>query len=251
MKDIIALQYAFYRGLRSCSLFADFNIVLGREFLVAEEAKMAAIWQTPGPTGKSGLGMIIFVPDLLFPQPNGLQRQREFSIGIFEDRNVNYLPATVVKAGGQDLTVQGTGIPADDVGDLVIDFLWNWRLWRTSGLTFPDRALVQDRRFDGIYGVRAISILRQERGVANRPSEVTITDVGGRNITLTNTDGSDIWFTTDGFSYPGPDNNGSLAGETAATKYVGVFNVAANTTVFAASFANGKNPGQTAVKLIA
>jgi Fn3 associated len=238
MNDIVALQYAFYRGLRSCSLFHDFNIVLGREFLFADEVDMASLWQTPGPTGKQGLGLIVFVPDLVFPKPNSLQREREFSVGIFEERNLNLTPGT------------GTMVSADDVGDMVIDFMWNWRLWRSSGVVPASRALVEDRRFDGIYGRRAVGIIRQERSAPPRAAVPAIAVDGARFVTLSVPDGSAIYYTTDGFSYPGPATDGKLPGEQAATLYTAPFQVAANTTVLAAAFASGTNPSQTTALLI-
>ena len=327
MNDIVAIQYAIFRGLQSCALFDDYNIVLGREFLVASAVAQDAIWLTAGKTGKSGLGLIVQIPALLMPKPNSLQREREFSVGIYEERNANFAPpANPVVSGAEDVFLNGeytkfsatrwrnttggnlwyngiwflgdnaqakywdggdaSGYPyrgvygvqengigaaptvagypggtltqAEDVADSVIDFLWNWRLWRTSGLVPAERAVVPDPRFEGVAGFRAVVTLRQERAQPARcalPAIAAQTNGSLRTITLTVADGSDIYYTTDGFSLPSPKTDGSLPGETAAVKYSAPFDVAAGTIVMAAAWppsggGNAPLPSQTNNQLI-
>jgi len=226
LQDNIAIQYALFRGIRSCPVFDATNTVLGREYL-ASKVQQDAIYQTPAKNGLVGIGNIIQIPTLRFPKQNGLQREREYSVGIYEEPDSNWTPGV------------GTMRGADDWADLMIDFLWNWRLWRSSGLILRDAAVVPDARYadQGIVGVRAVCYLRQERPQPARAATPVITVDGGRNVTLTVTDGSDVYYTTDGFSTPAPDNDGSLPGEQAATKYAGPFQVEANTIILAAAWA--------------
>ena len=247
MTDQIAIQYALYRGLQSCALFAGMNVVLGREML-SQQVQQDAVWQVPAGNGQVGVGAIIQIPTLMFPKPNSLQREREYSIGIYEEPNRNFTPAAAGFAGG-------TMMAADDWADLVIDFLWNWRLWRASGLVPQERCVVPDTRFaeSGIVGVRAVCVLRQQRAQPARCNMPAIAVGSNRTITLTVNDGSTIWYTTDGFSTPAPANNGSLPGETAAVQYVAPFQVGANTTLLTAAWPNGgaaQLPSQTNDQLI-
>jgi len=238
MNDVVAIQQSLFHGLRSCQLFDSFNIVLAREFLVQSEMDMSAIWLTPR-NDKQGLGIIVQMPTLRFPKPNGLQRVREFSIGIYEERNINFNP---------DL---GTMMTAEDVGDLVVDFLWNWKLSRSSGLVLDDAALVPDDRFKsiGILGQAAKASLKQERRPLSRPATPVITSVGG-NVTLTVTDGSQIYYTTDGFSFPGPSNEGKLDSEQAAQLYSGPFPAVSGAVIMAMAWNDGLLPSQLADYLV-
>jgi len=232
VNDQIAIQYALLRGLQSSALFAGVNWVLGREML-AQQVQQDAVWQLPAANGQVGVGGIIQIPTLMFPKPNSLQREREYSIGIYEEPNRNFTPAAAGFAGG-------TMRAADDWADALIDFMWNWRLWRSSGLVPQERALVPDTRFAeaGIVGLRAVCVLRQTRQQPARCAMPQMAVDQYRNVTLTVTDGSDIWYTTDGFSTPAPANNGSLPGETAAVKYVAPFAVASGTIILSAAWPN-------------
>jgi hypothetical protein len=231
MNDQIAIQYALFRGMRSCALFNALNVVLGREYL-ASKVQQDAIWQTPAPGGEVGVGAIVQIPSLMFPKSNSLQRERQYSIGIYEEPDSNFTPEV------------GTFRGADDWGDVVIDFLWNWTLWRSSGLILRDAAIVPDAKFldQGIVGVKAVCYLRQER---RQPARCATPQIVNNNyvITLSSTDGSDIYYTTDGFSTPAPDNNGSLPGEQAAQKFGVPFQVAPGAVILAASYPNANTPG--------
>lgn len=239
-KDQLAIQYGLLRGLQSCALFNAANIVLGREYMSAKIGQ-DAVWQTPAPSGNVGVGMIVQIPQLLFPKPNSLQREREYSIGIYEEPDRNFTPPAAGFAGG-------TMTAADDWADDVIDFIWNWRLWRAGGLIPQERAVVPDTRFvdAGIIGVRCVCILRQER---NQPARCAVPQIGSADIgggqatvTLSVTDGSTIWYTTDGFSMPSPKTDGTLPGETAAVHYAGPFNVAVGTIIMCAAWPNNNGP---------
>lgn len=233
MKDVVAIQQALFHGLRSCSLFDPFNVVLGRQFLVQSEVQMDAVWMTPR-NGTVGLGLIVQIPALVFPKPNSLQRQREFSVGIYEERNINFTDGV------------GTLTAAEDVGDMLVDFLWNWRLWRSSGLVPDTRALIPDTRFPGIMGMMAKVTLRQERAQPARAAMPLITVDGSNVVTITVTDGSQIYYTTDGFSFPGPSNEGKLPGEEAAILYSAPFQADSGDIIMAVSFADGSLPSQLA-----
>jgi hypothetical protein len=241
--DNIAIQYALYRGLRSSSLFTGLNVVLGREY-IASKVEQDAVWQSPSPGGQAGIGAIVQIPSLMFPKPNSLQRTREYRIGIYEDPDANFTPDV------------GTLRAADDWADMVVDFLWNWTLWRASGLILQDRAVVPDARFAefGIVGVAAVCYLRQERSQPARCAPPVIFANPNRLVQLSNADGSPMYYTTDGFSTPAPDNNGSLPGEQAATLYNGPFAVPPGSIVIAASWPAAGNltslPSQTINQLI-
>lgn len=226
MNDQLANQYAIFRALQASAIFADANVVLGRDYL-ASKVQQDAIWQSPSPNGKQGVGLIVQIPTIRFPKPNSLQREREYRIGIFEEPNVNWTEGV------------GTFTSADDWADRVIDFLWNWKLVATaSGLTPDERAAVPDTRGAeaGIIGMAVVAVQRQERRQPPRAATPQIAVDGNRNVTLTVADNSTIWFTTDGFSYPAPSTDGSLAGEMKAVQYVAPFAVAAGTTVTAVAW---------------
>lgn len=240
MNDVVAIQYALYRAALSYTLFNPANVVLGRDYLAAK-VKQESPWLTPSPAGNQGIGMVIQIPTIRFPKPNSLQREREFSIGIYEEPDINNTPAAPGFGGG-------TLVSAEDWGDMVLDFVWNFYLWRASGLIPDTRAVVPDARFaeDGIIGVRAVCILRQERKQPARSATPAIVVANGQ-VTLSVTDGGTIYYTTDGFSYPSPATDGTLAGESAAILYQGPFALPASGVVFAAGFQNGILPSQTAI----
>jgi hypothetical protein len=231
MKDIVAIQQAIFHGLRSCNLFDSFNVVLGRELLAQSEIEMDAIWQTPR-NGAQGLGLIVQIPSLIFPGPNSLQRRRLFSVGIYEQRDMNFTPGI------------GTMTCAEDVGDLVIDFLWNWRLWRASGLIPDTNALVPDTRFPGVVGMLAKVALRQERAQPARAATPVIDAGDPNNVAITVADGSKIYYTTDGFSFPGKDNTGVLTGEQGATLYAAPFAAQSGQIIMAVAYLDGELPSQ-------
>ncbi len=243
MNDIISIQQAIFRGLQSCSLFSAFNIVLAREFLASAEVNLSAIWLTPGPTGKQGIGLLVQIPTVRWPNPNGLQRQRVFSVCVYEERNINFTAANGEFGGG-------TFQICEDVADQLLDFLWNWRLWRASGLIPETAAVAPDHSYPGIVGMKVSAYLRQEREQPARAATPVITVDANNNVTITVTDGSAIYYTMDGFSYPSPKTDGSLSGETAATLYGAPFSVAPGTTIMAAAFANGILPSQTSTLIV-
>jgi len=239
MNDLVALQYAIFRGMRSSTVFADANVVLGRDY-IARRIDMANAWLTPSKSGKQGIGLIVQVPATRFPKPNGLQRERLFGVAIYENPEDNWNPNV------------GTLRGADDWADSVINFLWSWQLWRSSGLVLEDHVTVEDKTYAkaGILGINAFAFLRQESKPLARAATPTIAIDGNHFVTLSVTDGSAIYYTTDGFSYPGPDTDGSLAGEQAAAVYSAPFQVAPGATLMAAAFGSAPLPSQTAVQLI-
>jgi hypothetical protein len=233
MNDIVAIQFALYRGLRSCTLFNNFNVVYGREFWLQAEVQVDAIWLTPR-NNFQGAGIIVQLPTLRFPKPNGLQRLRQFSICVYEERNLNFTPKV------------GSMTTAEDIADLVVDFGWNWRLWRSSGLILEDAAVVPDTRYPGIIGQSVQFNLRQERRQPARAATPVIDATDLNNVTLSVEDGSQIYFTTDGYSFPGPDNDGSLTDEQKATLYAAPFPVESGEVIQAAAFTDGLLPSQVA-----
>ncbi len=243
MNDLIAIQQAIFRGLQSCSLFQRFNIVLARDLLAAAEVKMDTIWLTPGPTGLQGVGLLVQIPSVRWPNPNGLQRQRVFSVGAYEERNINFTAAASGFGGG-------TFTICEDVADQLLDFLWNWRLWRASGLIPEETAIVPDRSYQGIIGMKVSVYLRQEREQPARAATPTIAVDANNNVTIRVTDGSAIYYTLDGFSYPSPKTDGTLTGEMPAVLYNGTFQAGQGITIMAAAFADGLLPSQTATLTI-
>lgn len=220
--------------MQSCSVFNPVNIALGREY-VAKRIDQSTAWLTAGPSGKFGIGMIILVPQIYFPKPNSLQRERVLGVGIYENPEDNWNPDV------------GTMLGGDDWADNVVDFMWNWHLLRSGGLVLEDHVTVEDNQHakKGIIGTIVLARLRQERKQTTRCAAPVMSADGGRNVTLTVTDGSAIWYTTDGESAPSPKTDGSLPGEQAATLYKAPFLVDANTVVLAAAFAENFLPSQT------
>jgi len=243
MNDLMAIQQGIFRGLQSCSFFNAFNIVLARDFLATAEVKMSSIWMTPGPTGQQGVGLLVEIPSVRWPNPNGLQRQRVFSVCVYEERNINFTAASGSFGGG-------TFQICEDVADQLLDFLWNWRLWRSSGLIPETSAIVPDKSHEGIIGMKVSVYVRQERAQPTRAATPSIEVDADNNVTMTVTDGSSIYYTTDGFSYPSPKTDGTLSGEQAATLYTAPSVSSANTVIMAAAFQTGLLPSQTAVVMI-
>lgn len=227
----LANEYAIFRGLQASTLFADANIVLGRNYL-ASQVQQDAPWLVPSVSGRQGVGIIVQVPTLRVPKPNSLQREREFSIGIYEEPNVNFTAGV------------GTFTDAVDWADRVIDFLWNWRPLGGSGLVPDERAAEPDTRFSeqGIIGVRCVFVARQERRPPPRCALPAIAVDGNRNVTITVTDGSQIWFTTDGFTYPAPSTDGTLPSEQKAQLYQGPFAAFAGAVITAVAWPASVNP---------
>jgi len=233
MDDIVALQQAIFHGLRSCRAFDPLNIVLAREFLLQSEVELSAIWQTPR-NEFQGCGLIVQMPTLRFPKPNGQQRERHFTVTIYEERNTNFTPNI------------GTMTTAEDWADLVLDFLLNWRLTRSSGLIPSDNAIRPDERFknEGALGQTVDMMLRQERAPKARAATPVI-DVSNPNaVTITVSDGSQIYYTTDGFSFPGPSNEGKLVDEEAALFYAAPFAADSGSIIMAVAYSDDKLPSQ-------
>jgi hypothetical protein len=247
--DILRSQYAIYHGLLSCDLFDGINVVLERDFLSQGVVDYAAIWQTPR-NGFCGAGLLVEVPTLELPKPNSLQRNLIFSVVALEERNINLTSSTVVSSGGDDVTVQGTGKTAEEWGELVLDFLYGWLLGNTSGLTPDTKALERAKDFVDIMGMRASVSLRQEHHAIARVSQPTITS-SSLTVTLASaTPGAEIRYTTDGFSFPGPGNDGSLPGTQAAVQYTGPFTVTSGVVVQACAFLDGSMPSHVSAASI-
>lgn len=191
MSDILAVQEFLFKGLLSCDLFASYNVVLEREFLAQSEIEFNAIWQMPRVlNGPSGIGMYVEMPKLQVPKPNSLQRNLVASIAVIEERNIN------MTAGA------GTGMSAEDLSELALDFMFGWMMGLSSGLTpevgavAPATDLVQG---DGLVTYRASVSLRREHHAVARCDQPTITEGPSGVFTLTNgagTPDAEIWVTT-------------------------------------------------------
>lgn len=247
--DILRTQYAIYHGLLSCDLFDNINIVLERDFLSQGVVDYAAIWQTPR-NGCSGAGLLVEVPTLELPKPNSLQRNLIFSVVALEERNINLIASTTVSSGSEDVTVQGTGKTAEEWGELALDFLYGWLLGNTGGLTPETKALERAKDFVDIMGMRASVSMRQEHHAIPRVAQPTVSS-SSLTVTLAcTTPGAAIWYTTDGFSFPGPGNNGSLPGTQAAVQYTTPFTVPTGTVVQACAFLDGSMPSHVSAATI-
>jgi len=227
----LANEYQIYRGLQSSGLFADANIVLGRNYL-SSTVQADAIALTPAPSGKCGVGIIVQIPTIRLPKANGLQREREYSLGIYESPDINFTAGT------------GTFRDAIDWADVVIDFLLNWRLFNSGAMVPDERVAVPDLRFadQGLVGVRCVFTSRQERRQPARSATPTITVGAGNQIALSVTDGSAIYYTVDGFSYPSPTTDGKLPEEQAAVLYAGPFQAYSGQCITAVAWPVPSNP---------
>ena len=119
-----------------------------------------------------------------------------------------------------------------------------WAMIRAVGGSLPDKS------HEGVIGMKVSVYVRQERAQPTRAATPNISVDINNNVTITVTDGSAIYYTTDGFSYPSPKTDGTLSGEQAATLYTAPFVSSANTVIMAAAFQTGLLPSQTAVVMI-
>lgn len=237
--DITLLQDYLFYGLLSCDLFARFNISQEKQHLMQSEIEFSAIWQVPRdkkPENPSGIGLYVEMPSLRIPKPNGLQRDIVASIGIIEERNINMTSGV------------GTGVSAEELGEMALDFMYDWCLGFTSALTpeapalAPAKDLVQG---DGLITYRASVSMRREHHATNRCDTPTITEAPAGTFSLANgaaTPDADIYFTTDQ-SFPGK----AVA---TATKYVAPIPLAAGTILTYAAWKPAFRPSHVSAKLI-
>ena len=214
MSDILQVQEFLYQGMLSCDLFAGFNVVDEKKFLLDKEIQFNAIWQAPraGRT-ESGAGFYIEMPSLEISNPNSLQRNLLCSIVAIEERNINQSTA-------------GTRVSAEDMAELALDFMFNWYLGMASGFK-PEKAAVKDGsdvfggRVEGLLAYRASVSLRYEHRAIDRAAKVTLTEAPAYTFALaTTTSDADIYFTLDG-SFPGKSNPAAIKYTTAFTGVAG------------------------------
>lgn len=195
--DIREIQEALYHGLRSCALFDRFNVVLERELLANSEMEVNAIWQTPrdGQT-ETGIGLLVEMPRLEIPRPNSLQRQLVVGVGVIEERNLNMAAGV------------GTGVSAEELAELVLDFMHGWMPMGSSALV-PESAGIEPARdlvdADGVISLRTKLTLRRERWPMERCGIPAI-GVADGVVTLTASDAADVVYYTMNGGLPGKSN---------------------------------------------
>jgi hypothetical protein len=209
MSDILKLQEYLFNGLLSCDLFAQFNVVLERQFLADRTVEFDAIWITPrkqadGSDGPTGIGLYVEMPRLEVPKPNSLQRNLVASIVVIEERNIN------MTAGAGSLK------SAEELAELTLDFMFGWMLGLSSGLT-PEAGAVKPApdviQGDGLVVYRAAVSLRREHRAVSRCDAPALADLGGGNYSLTNganTPDAEIYYTVGApadLSLPGKAND--------------------------------------------
>ena len=200
MGDILQLQEFIFNGLLSCDLFAAYNVVLERQFLMQQDIEFSGIWQTPR-IGKSvsGIGLYVEMPKLEIPKPNSLQRNLLASIVVIEERNVNMTAGV------------GTLTSAEELGEMALDFMFGWLMGLSSGLT-PDNAALRPApdviQGDGLVVYRASVSLRREHHAVARCDRPVITEAPVGTYSLANganTPSATIYYTLDG-TFPGKSN---------------------------------------------
>lgn len=206
MNTALQLQDFLYQGMLSCDFFDVFNITQERRFLLDKDLKWNAVWQAPrtdangNPTSKVGAGYYVEMPKLTVPKPNSRQRFLTCSVVSIEERNMN--------------TTEGIGtmVPAEDMAELVLDFMFGWVLKLSSALIPESSSIVpaHDIEVDevGLVAYRTEMTVRVERAPIQRCSTVAISSSGDGLWVLQNGAASPqatIFYTLDG-SFPGRSN---------------------------------------------
>lgn len=213
MSDILALQEFLFNGLLSCDLFAGVNVVQERKFLAQNELEFNSIWQAPRVDGGPvGVGLYVEMPKLEIPKPNSLQRHLLASIGVIEERNMNMTAGT------------GTGMSAEELAELALDFMFGWLLGLSSGLT-PEAGAVRPApdlvQGEGLVVYRAAVSMRQEHRATARCEVPTLTQMVDGKWQMANGSGTadaEIYYTLDG-TFPGKSNLMVEAGAPGAVLY--------------------------------
>jgi hypothetical protein len=234
MSDILQLEDYLFKGLLSCHLFNNYNVVLERQFLAQAELDVSTLWLTPRTDfGPVGAALYVEMPKLQVPKPNSLQRNLVASICAIENRNINLLDT-------------GTGTSCEDLAELALDFMFGWVLGFTSGLT-PDSAAITPAsdllQGDGLVVLRASISLRREHQSVARCAMPSIDEptVGYYGLYCA-TSGAAIYYTLDR-SFPGPANS-------AAVVYTAPMVLTDGQVITFAAWKDALLPSHVAVKIV-
>jgi len=171
--------------------------------------------------GRRGCGVIVEKPEMAATHPNvpGPQGQIMLTFLVLENPLEN------------EAIDIGTQIPADQVGQRILDLAHLWAVEGVGMFRADAAAMVAARDFEPLRGYRVRIRMEANRGQSERVLRVSIA-VDGTTVTLTTaTAGATIYYTTDGTS-PGPSNS-------AAQIYSAPFTAADGAEVRAAGFKTG------------
>jgi hypothetical protein len=226
--DFIQLQNDVAHSLASDPTLANVNIVT-RDRLLADSSQMpdqtlmaeTLAYLTPR-NGKTGCGVIVEKPELVAPLPNVPGPQGDLVIVCL-----------VLEDPFQNLGVNGTLMPADQVAQKIQDIC---HLWNVEGLGMwraDTNAISAARDWEPLRAFRSRMRIANNRGQSQRVERVN-SSVGGGTLTLTcATAGAAVYYSKNG-AFPGPSN--TAAG---AVLYAAPFAVSVGDVVRAAAFKTG------------
>jgi len=219
---LIQIQCDCFAKLVAEPCFRDFNIVKLREKLFESEVALATVWQTPGQTGKSGLGIVVGMP-----------------VATIEDADAPgpelcaHLPFIVLEEPNINQAITGTRTNCETVASSILRTLHRFALAQNLTVWADSDAISPNRDYEGIRGYNLKFKVRYSED-ENPKSSTPSVSLAGDIVTLSTPDnGAVIWYTTDR-TFPTPDN-------TTATQYSQPFTVASGTLVRVTSWLAGSD----------
>ena len=244
MIDLIQVQDDVFGLLMSAPQLATVNIVEERQFIVAQEVQMDAVWQTVR-KGKSGNGILIEEPDVISDSPNvsGPVQSVELSFVCFQN-------------GDAAFTSMGSGLFASEMEQFILDILHQQCFTRWGTITVQRNFSSPARDYPGI-NARRVKLIVTPKGTPQTPRTaiVTVTMAGGNATLACATAGASIYYTLDG-SFPSnpavaiPPLSVTDATPTGSplnpnsTLYTAPFAAPSGTLIRAAAWLAGYNAGQ-------
>lgn len=235
MDDILRLQQDIVDKLNAHSWFTDVPVVAHRPLSTTDaigsastantaEVQQEEFWRVKKDGTKSGLGVLVAVPELRVPYPNlpGPQYEARIRVRVAEQ--------PLVSEAADGLNPAGAGKSAGLAASKVAAALHQWAPngWMQTHLREQAIVPVAENKVVRIYDVWLWTTLPQAQ--ESRTVRPTITVAGG-NASIACAEAADIYYTVDG---------GFPSQQAGATLYAAPFAVAAGTTIRAAAYASGK-----------
>ena len=250
MIDLIQIQNDVFGLLMSAPQLQTVNIVPERTFVIAQDIKRDAVWQTVR-NGKSGCGILIEEPEVVSDSPN-----------VSGPPQSVHLSFVCCQNGDAAFGSLGSGLFAAQVEQFVIDALHLQNIGGLGSLQVKGNFSSPARDFPGINARRMRVSMTPFNVAQTRRTEPVIAAISNGLCALTcATGGAAIYYTVDG-SFP---SNAAVAIDplsVTATAPNGVpvnansslyntpFGITSGQLLRAAAYAPAMNPGQILCQLI-